>query len=82
MGVEVGYSDSNAEADTISGNSRCTSLGSQSGRFYANVIRACMIQCKLVLLLSPSHIYSDITSIQLSTYQMLRHENVDFLCIK
>lgn len=62
MGIEVVYSDSNAEADTISGNSRCTSLESQSGRFYANIIRACVIQCKLVLLLSPSHIYSELTS--------------------
>lgn len=60
MGVEVAYSDSNAEADTISGISRCTSLGSQSGRFYANTIRACMIQ-SLVLLLSPSCIYSEPT---------------------
>lgn len=38
MGAEAAYYDSNAEADTISGNSRNTSLGSQSGRFYANTI--------------------------------------------
>lgn len=44
MSIEAAYSDSNAEANTISGNSRHTSLGSQSGRFYANTIRACMTQ--------------------------------------
>lgn len=38
VGAEAACYDSNAEADTISGNLRNTSLGSQSGRFYANTI--------------------------------------------
>jgi len=58
MGVEVAHSDSNAEADTIRGKSGCTALGSHSGRFYANAIKACMTQL-LVVLLSPSRFYSE-----------------------
>lgn len=56
MGVEAACSNSNAGTGTSPGNSRCTSLRSQSGRFYANTIRACMTK-SLVLLPSPSHIY-------------------------
>lgn len=55
MSVEVGCSDSNAGAATGSGSLGCPSLGSQSGRFYANTIRAGMTQ-SLLLLPSPSHI--------------------------
>jgi len=39
MDAEAVHYDSKAEAHTISGNSRNMSLGSQSGRFYANTTR-------------------------------------------